>query len=46
MGLNSARNQLEKLRTELGQIVNQEILALEQELFDAKAPYVKGASFK
>lgn len=41
--LKLAQQQLEALRAELKQIVNEKIPALEQELVKAKAPYVKGS---
>ena len=44
--LQIAQNQLEKLRAELSKMVNEQIPSLEQELLDAKAPYVKGATMK
>ncbi len=44
--LQIAQNQLEKLRAELSKMVNEQIPALEQELVEAKAPYVKGSTIK
>ena len=44
--LQIAKSQLKTLRTELSEIANELIPNMEQELLDAKAPYVKGATMK
>jgi hypothetical protein len=44
--LKIAREQLDSLKNDLGNILNEKMPAIEQALIDAKAPYIKGTELR